>query len=169
MKDEAINLKDAFLMMMEERAVRGGSNVSLGRILGLFLIEDQPMDQKELANLSGYTKAHVSKVLRQLLLTGIINKTVVTTSSPGRPRMIYNLDKQGYDIAQPGILTNIRSLTHTKERLLEIKLGSFKGKKIRKSEDDIQIMNIIEIYIDYITRMVAILEEALKKQMSKEK
>ncbi|MFW9992290.1 MAG: hypothetical protein ACFFD4_09610 [Candidatus Odinarchaeota archaeon] len=161
--NETIELKEAFLLMMEERSVRGGSNASLGRILGLLLIEDRPLDQKELAYLSGYTKAHVSKVLNQLLLAGIIEKSVEASSSPGRPRLMYKLDKQGYDIVQPGILTTIHSLNHTRGRLLEMKNGSFQGKMIKSKEEDSHIMNIVDIYIDYIKRMVEILEDALKK------
>ncbi len=160
---ETIELKEAFLLMMEERSIRGGSNASLGRIIGLFLIENRPMDQEELAYLSGYTKAHVSKVLSQLLLTGIIEKSVVASSSPGRPRLLYNLDKRGYNIAQPGILTYIRSLNHTRERLLEIKSGSFQGKIIKSNEEYSHIMNIVDIYITYIKKIVEILEEALQK------
>ena len=161
--NKTIELKEAFLLMMEERAIRGGSNASLGRILGLLLIENRPLNQEELAGLSGYTKAHVSKVLSQLLLTGIIEKSVVAPSSPGRPRLVYTLDKQGYDFVQPGILANIRSLNHTRERLLEIKSGVFQGRVIKDKGENTHIMNIIDLYIDYIKRFVEILEDALKK------
>ena len=163
MNKDNLALKEAFLLMMEERMILGGSNASLGRILGIFLIENRPMDQKELAELSGYTKAHVSKVLNQLLLIGIIRKTADTSTSPGRPRLIYSLDKHGYDILQPGILIYIRNLNHTKQRLLEIKNGIFDGKAINIKGENSHIMNIVEIYIDYINKIVSAIEDALEK------
>ena len=163
MINEGLPIRDAFLLMMEERMVLGGSNASLGRILGLVMIENRPMDQKELADLSGYTKAHVSKVLSQLLLIGMIQKSFVVSSTPGRPRLIYSLDKKGYDILQPGILIYIRNLNHTKRRLLEIKDGTFEGNTLQINEQDSHIIDIVELYINYITKMVAILEDALEK------
>lgn len=91
--------KREFLRIYEQIAQRRGLSPILGRIMGVFFLEENELNQKELSEKTDYSISSISRALEQMIRLGIVTKHKHTS----REYFVYDMSESFFDLALRGI------------------------------------------------------------------
>ena len=109
--DEILKARKKFIETFAETSKQIGNDRVYGEIIGILLFENKPLTAQKIADVTGYSKSHISNIVRRLRDDRIIKEK----RKPGSRKNYYTLED-----ADKRMQDAIRDITNYSREIIEV-------------------------------------------------